>query len=110
MWVIFQEYTIWPHVIHVETVGMGLHSARATKNLVWTVMSVKVVMKMCFPQNLVVVARILPNHKTFFWLIDWFIDCIAITNCKSCEKNIAGTRTLVDKKLKWDSLACKDNY
>ena len=33
------------------------------------VMSVKVVMKMCFPQNLVVVARILPNHKTFF-LID----------------------------------------
>ena len=28
------------------------------------VMSVKVVMKMCFPQNLVVVARNLPNHKT----------------------------------------------
>ena len=43
---------------------MGLHTAHATKNLVSTVMSVKVVMKMCFPQNLVVLARILPNHKT----------------------------------------------
>ena len=43
---------------------MGLHSARATKNLVSTVISVKVVMTMCFPQNLVVVARILPNHET----------------------------------------------
>ena len=33
-------------------------------------------------------------------LIDRVIDCIAITNCQSCEKNIAGDRTPLDKKLK----------
>ena len=57
--------TIWPDVIHVETVGMGFHSAHVTKILLEsTVASMKVGMKMCFPQNLVVLARILPNHKT----------------------------------------------
>ena len=56
--------TIWQDVIHAKTVGMCLHNARAIKSLESTVMSVKVVMKMCFLQNLVVFARILQNHKT----------------------------------------------
>ena len=56
--------TIRPDVVHVETVGMGFHSDCATKNFESTVMSMKVVMKMCFPPNLVLLARILPNHKT----------------------------------------------
>ena len=33
-----------------------------------------------------------------FILIDGLIDCIALTNFKSCKKNIAGARTLLDKK------------
>ena len=32
-----------------------------------------------------------------FILIDGLIDCIGITNFKSCEKNIAGACTLLDK-------------
>ena len=43
---------------------MGFHSAHVTKILLEsTVASMKVGMKMCFPQNLVVLARILPNRK-----------------------------------------------
>ena len=49
--------TIWPDAIRVETVGMGLHSARVTKILLEsTVTSMKAVAKMCFPKILVVVA------------------------------------------------------
>ena len=43
---------------------MGFHSARAKKNLESRVMSMKVVMKICFPKNLGVLTRILLNHKT----------------------------------------------
>ena len=53
--------TIWPGVIHAETVGMGLRNARAIMSLELTVMSLKAVMETCF---LVVFARILPNRKT----------------------------------------------
>ena len=56
--------TIWPDVIHVETVGMGFHSARTTKNLESRVMSMGEVGKIYFPKNLGVLARLIPNHKT----------------------------------------------
>ena len=57
--------TIWPDVIHVGTIGMGLNSASVTKILLEsTVMRMTVVMKICFPQNLAVLAGILSNHKT----------------------------------------------
>ena len=53
---------------------MGLHSARAIKSLVSSVISVKVVMKMCFNQNLIVFARILQTIRQ----IHVYMFCIAI--------------------------------
>ena len=31
-------------------------------------------------------------------MANWLIDCIAITNCKRCEKNFASAPTLLDEK------------
>ena len=56
--------TVWSDVIDVEFVGTGLNSARIIKILLeLTAMNMEVVLMTCFPQDLVVLVWIRPDHK-----------------------------------------------